>query len=90
MLQILLLIASRESCRNDRLSKAPFAFCLQIGTEGGRTIYRRSFSLLNRLEVVKITETCALTEGEAAVIFIEPKFVCRQSGGSNFAFIFQC
>jgi hypothetical protein len=40
--------------------------------------------------VVKITETCALTEGEAAVIFIEPKFVCRQSGGSNFAFIFQC
>jgi hypothetical protein len=60
MLQILLLIASRRSCRNDRLSKVPFAFYLTIDTKGGCTIYCRSFSLLKCLEVAKSTETCVL------------------------------
>ena len=60
MLQILLPIASRGSCRNDRLSKVPFAFCLKIGTKRGCTIYCRTFSLLKCLEVAKSTETCVL------------------------------
>lgn len=56
-LHLLLLTASRGSCRNDRLSKAPFAFRLKIDTKGRCTIYCRSFSLLKCLEVVKSTET---------------------------------
>jgi len=81
-LQILLLIASRGSCRNDRLSKVPFAFCLKTDTKGGCTIYCRSFSLLKCLQVAKSTETCVLNRRRGRH-FIEAKFVCRQNGGSK-------
>lgn len=90
MQHILLLIALRGSCRNDRLSEAQFAFCLNIDTKGGCTIYCRSFSSLKCPEVLKSAETCVLKPKKRQSSLLSLNFYVGKKGRSNIAFTFQC